>query len=89
MQKELVEGRKTEAAAKLGQDSSPGETPISKDALAGSMSNGGAWEESQFIESKSKQAEEGEADDAEEETAEKNKDPDKQFQIFLSQHRLW
>lgn len=53
------------------------------------MSNGGAWEESQFIESKSKQAEEGEADDAEEETAEKNKDPDKQFQIFLSQHRLW
>jgi len=38
MRKELVEGRKTEAAAKLCQDSSPGETPISKDALAGSMS---------------------------------------------------
>lgn len=37
MQKELVEGRKTEATAKLGQDPS-GETPISKDALAGSMS---------------------------------------------------
>lgn len=42
-----------------------------------------------FIEAKSKQAEEGEADDAEEETTENNEDPDKQFQIFLSQHRLW
>ena len=34
-------------------------------------------------------SEEGEAYDTEDESAENNQDPDKQSQIFLSQHRLW
>jgi HSP20 family molecular chaperone IbpA len=67
--KELVEGRKTEAP-KLGQDFVHEEPPISKDAQAVSA-NAGARDQTQFIQSKSKQDEEKQEEaDEEEETAE-------------------